>query len=73
MVGPRFQGVKMIPPGVHFLSYQAAGRDGRTTPAVSTFLDLAPGSVVVRRWDPAEEGLQPLADEDEVGMCASAN
>lgn len=66
VVGPRFQGVKMIPPGVHFLSYQATGAEGRVAPAVSTFLLLPPRGVVVRRWDPALEGLAQLPDEDEV-------
>jgi hypothetical protein len=66
VVGPRFKGLKMLPPGVHFLSYQAAGRDGRVSPAVSTFLALKPRDVVVRRWDAAQEGLVALADEDEV-------
>lgn len=35
-VGPRFRGVKMVPPGVHLLSYQAVGRppaDGADTSA----------------------------------------
>jgi hypothetical protein len=68
-VGPRFKGVKLVPPGVHFLSYQATARDGRVSPAVSTFLVLKGGDVAVRRWSPADEGLQPLADDDEVRSC----
>jgi hypothetical protein len=68
VVGPRFKGVKMVPPGVHFLSYQAAGCDGRVSPAVSTFLMLQPHDVVVRRWDAALEGLAPFEDEAEVGL-----
>ncbi|KAI8464490.1 MAG: AAR2-domain-containing protein [Monoraphidium minutum] len=70
VVGPRFKGLKMVPPGVHFLSYQAAGRGGQVSPAVSTFLALGPRQVVVRRWDPALEGLAPLADEDEEARYA---
>lgn len=72
VVGPRFQGVKMVPPGVHFLSCQAVARDGTAAPAVSTFLDVAARGVVLRRWDPAIEGLAPVADEDEVGHAAAA-
>jgi A1 cistron-splicing factor AAR2 len=66
-VGPRFKGVKMVPPGVHMLSYQATDLRGGASPAVSTFLALGPREVVVRRWSPADEGLAPLADEEEVG------
>ena len=65
VVGPRFKGLKMVPPGVHFLSYQATGR-GNMAPAVSTFLVLNSREVVVRRWDAAQEGLAPFTDEDEV-------
>ncbi|GBF99801.1 hypothetical protein Rsub_12554 [Raphidocelis subcapitata] len=70
VVGPRFKGVKMVPPGVHMLSYQAADRAGAASPAVSTFLALGPREVVVRRWSPADEGLVPLPDEDEAARYA---
>lgn len=68
MVGPKFKGVKMVPPGMHFLSYQASGKEGQVSPAVSTFLMLRPREVVVRRWDAAEEALKSLNDEDEVRL-----
>ena len=66
MVGPKFTGVKMIPPGVHFFSYQYLPSSGHSPPAVSMFRHLSPKQVVVQRWDPALEGLAPLADEGEV-------
>lgn len=56
----------MIPPGVHFFSYQALGKDGAVGPPVSTLLDLKSKQVYIRKWDPATEGFVPLADEDEV-------
>lgn len=66
LTGPQFKGIKMLPPGVHFLSFQARStRDGTLSPPVSTFLLLKPKQVFVRRWDPASEGLVEL-DEDEV-------
>ena len=66
--GPLFKGIKMLPPGVHFLSFQArSSRDGTLSPPVSTFLLLQPQQVVVRRWDAASEGLVEL-EEEEVGF-----
>jgi hypothetical protein len=73
LTGPQFKGVKMLPPGVHFLSFQARStRDGTLSPPVSTFLVLKPKQVFVRRWDPASEGLVEL-DKDEVGFCVAGN
>ena len=66
VVGPKFKGVKMLPPGPHLISYNAAGTSGEFAPTVSFFLYLKPGQVVVRRWDAAAEMLVELADEDEV-------
>ena len=68
IVGPKFQGVKMLPPGPHMVSYNAtgAGGGGDFAPTVSFFAHLAAQQVVVRRWDAAEELLLPLQDSDEV-------
>jgi hypothetical protein len=63
----------MLPPGVHFLSYQAratssagAGSSalGQLSPPVSTFAVLRPRGVLVRRWDAASEGLVELEEEE---------
>eukprot|EP00877_Chromochloris_zofingiensis_P000739 jgi/Chrzof1/10666/Cz05g07160.t1 len=64
--GPKFAGIKMLPPGVHLISYQAAGTPGQFAPAVSTFKYLNPKEVVVRMWDQGLEGLVELQDEEEV-------
>jgi len=47
LTGPRFCGVKMLPPGVHLLSYQSAGRDGAFSPPVSTLLHLTARQVAI--------------------------
>ncbi|KAM6054072.1 protein AAR2 homolog [Chlamydotis macqueenii] len=62
-VGPRFRGVKMVPPGLHFL-HCSAGRAGggrETGPRTGFFLSLRPREVRVLRWDPASEALGPAA------------
>jgi hypothetical protein len=61
----------MLPPGVHFLSYQAIAKDGTPGPPVSSLMMLQQQQVVVRRWDPAAEGFAALTDGDEVGCKAS--
>ncbi|XP_051489215.1 protein AAR2 homolog [Apus apus] len=60
-VGPQFRGVKMIPPGLHFL-HCSAGRAGggrETGPRTGLFLSLQRREVRVLRWDAASEALGP--------------
>ena len=75
IVGPNFKGVKMVPPGAHFVSSNAvssqrsaaaAGGSSDVAPTASFFVDVALREVVIRRWDRAEELLMPLEDADEV-------
>lgn len=69
--GPHFKGVKMIPPGAHFIGYSAVSRHGDVAPLTWFFLHLTPAEVVVRQWDSATELLLPLNDRDEVqGLAA---
>ncbi|XP_068023465.1 protein AAR2 homolog [Melanerpes formicivorus] len=62
-VGPRFRGVKMIPPGVHFLHCSAARAGGgrETGPRTGFFLSLQRREVRLLRWDAAREALVPAA------------
>ena len=79
-VGPRFKGVKMLPPGPHLVSYNSSSGNGSDfAPTIAFYAHLAPRQVLVRRWDAAEEMLLPLQDPDEVpaslrvhGRCNSA-
>jgi hypothetical protein len=67
MSGESFKGVKMIPPGVHFVSYRAASAQGDVSPASAFFTSIQGRGVLVRRWDKREESLDALSDADEVG------
>jgi AAR2 protein len=67
VVAGGFKGFKMVPPGPHFLSYNAASRSGDFAPTIAQLLHLAGRQVVVRRWSLQQEMLLPLSDEDEVG------
>jgi hypothetical protein len=76
VVGDKFKGVKMLPPGPHFLSWNSVARHGDGgdfAPTIGHFWHLSPRQVVVQRWEPQEELLLPIQDADEVrnrsGLC----
>lgn len=57
-VGPLFKGVKMIPPGIHFVYYSARNKQtDEIGPRTGTFIDFKQKSVVVRKWNPIAEEL----------------
>lgn len=63
-VGPRFMGVKLVPPGLHYIYSSGSGEDvgvGRT----GFFLLMEAKQVMVFRWDPLNEELTMLDDKDE--------
>ena len=63
-VGPRFRGVKRVPPGVHYCFHAGvAGGGGRQTGCRSgVFLEVGHGDVVVRRFNPLTEELDAAVD-----------
>ncbi|KAK2643977.1 hypothetical protein Ddye_019172 [Dipteronia dyeriana] len=66
-VGPAFKGIKMIPPGVHFVFYSSSSRDGKEfSPITGFFIDAGPSEVIVRKWDQQEERLVKVSEEEEV-------
>lgn len=65
-VGPVFKGIKMIPPGVHFIFYSSSNRDGKEfSPIIGFFIQTSPSEVVVRKWNPQEERLIKVPEEEE--------
>ncbi len=67
-LGPRFRGVKMIPPGLHFLHYCSASANeacGDVGPKMGLFLSLKPREVLVAHWNPREEDLEFSRDPEE--------
>ncbi|KAL8528930.1 hypothetical protein ACS0TY_006413 [Phlomoides rotata] len=64
--GPNFKGLKMIPPGIHFIYYSSSNRDGREfSPIVGFFINANPSQIIVRIWDQKEERLVRLSEEEE--------
>ncbi|XP_064651930.1 protein AAR2 homolog [Lineus longissimus] len=54
-VGPKFKGVKMIPPGLHFIYYSATNSDHQAAPRSGFFYNFKAKEVLVKRWDRAAE------------------
>ncbi|KAJ8257866.1 hypothetical protein GJAV_G00190590 [Gymnothorax javanicus] len=67
VVGPRFRGVKMIPPGLHFLHYNAVDkrRGVEMSPKIGLFLHLHPREVRLAKWNQEEEDLDFSASQDQ--------
>ncbi|XP_047237634.1 protein AAR2 homolog isoform X2 [Girardinichthys multiradiatus] len=67
-VGPRFRGVKMIPPGLHFLHFCSANSPscgGEIGPKSGLFLTLKPREILLAHWDPKEEDLDFSASKND--------
>lgn len=64
-VGPRFRGVKMIPPGFHYVFYSAVSSEGQAAPRISFCHVFERQEVVVKRWSPVEEDLIDEVVDDE--------
>ena len=49
-IGPRFQGVKLIPPGVHYIYYGLGDGDSAGSSRSGFFAYLKPREVLVRKY-----------------------
>ncbi|KAK5650488.1 hypothetical protein RI129_001517 [Pyrocoelia pectoralis] len=49
--GENFRGVKMIPPGIHFIHYSALNKYGDILPKVGFFYNFRKSEFVVKKWD----------------------
>ncbi|VDM38564.1 unnamed protein product [Toxocara canis] len=60
-VGPKFSGLKMIPPGVHFIFFSV-----KTAPRIGFFHYFKEKEIVVRKWDHLKEDMltEPTTAEE---------
>lgn len=58
--GEKFKGVKMIPPGIHFVYYSATNKHGDVAPRVGFMHDFKRSEFVVKKWDSESEGISPV-------------
>lgn len=63
-VGPKFMGVKLIPPGLHFIYCSGSAEEVGATRS-GFFLYMRPKDIAVLRWDPETEELVKLENQDE--------
>lgn len=64
-VGPKFKGVKMIPPGIHFIYFSAVSKEGSAAPRIGFFHEFKEHEVLVKRYDPQTEDIQMQEIPDE--------
>lgn len=55
-IAENFRGLKMIPPGVHFIHYSAVSKDGSTAPRTGFFHYFKKGEIIIKKWDNSDEG-----------------
>lgn len=65
-VGPQFMGVKLIPPGLHYVYCSASAAEDIGICRSGFFLHMKPKDVAVFRWDPENEELIRPENEESV-------
>lgn len=63
--GPNFKGVKMIPPGWHFVYYSAANKNGDVGSRNGFFYNFKKKEVVAKKWNPKSESIEENAFDDD--------
>ncbi|XP_059886842.1 protein AAR2 homolog isoform X2 [Delphinus delphis] len=74
-VGPKFRGVKMIPPGIHFLHYSSVDKANprEVGPRMGFFLSLQQRGLKVLRWDAVQEEVDLSPAPEAVVEAMRAN
>ncbi|CAH1175568.1 unnamed protein product [Phaedon cochleariae] len=68
--GDKFRGVKMVPPGIHFIFFSAVSNAGDISPRTGFFKYFRKSEVVVRKWDIKNECIskEVVSEEDIIGL-----
>ncbi|KAG8041908.1 hypothetical protein G9C98_007212 [Cotesia typhae] len=64
--GSNFKGIKMIPPGLHFIHYSAKDEFNESAPRVGFFHIFKEQDFLVKRWDNKETDMSSQPIEEEV-------
>lgn len=67
--GEKFRGVKMIPPGLHYIYYNAINSDGDVAPRVGFVHNFKKSEFVVKKWDSAIEDISTTEVSEEEISC----
>lgn len=66
-VGDKFKGVKMIPPGLHFIYINATNDHNDYAPRIGFMHNFKPAEVLVKKWDTENEDIsEEVVSEEEV-------
>lgn len=65
VVGQNFKGIKMIPPGIHFVHYSAANELGELAPRIGFFHDFQQSEFLVKKWDRKKEDISSESVPEE--------
>ncbi|XP_020584218.1 protein AAR2 homolog [Phalaenopsis equestris] len=66
-VGPNFKGIKMLPPGPHFIYYCSSSKEGHEfSPTIGFFLTIHSFEIIVRKWCQREEQLIKVSEEEVI-------
>lgn len=66
-VGEKFRGLKMIPPGLHFIYYNAVDKDNSIQFRSGFFHDFKGGEILVKKWDKDLENInQEVVPDAEI-------
>ncbi|KAI7871351.1 A1 cistron-splicing factor [Spinellus fusiger] len=63
-IGPLFKGIKMIPPGLHFIYFSATSKEGLQGVRTGFFKYFESKEVAVREWNPHIEDLREERELD---------
>merc|ERR550539_2231229 len=69
--GPNFKGIKMIPPGVHFVYWSAVSKEGQTAPRSGFFHNFRTKEVLVKKYNPEQETFEDVHDEETIHRLRS--
>lgn len=65
--GEKFRGVKMIPPGIHYIFFSSVSNIGDVAPRIGFFKTFRKSEVLVKKWDKRSECISnEEVPEDEV-------
>ncbi|KAH1021951.1 hypothetical protein HUJ04_011433 [Dendroctonus ponderosae] len=68
--GEKFRGVKMIPPGLHYVFYSSVSNTGDVAPRCGFFHNFKKGELLVKKWSKLHEGVSSeiISEAEVVGL-----
>nr|CAG4647292.1 EOG090X0AVR [Megafenestra aurita] len=63
--GEKFKGIKMIPPGIHYIYYSSIDKHGCVAPRAGFFYNFQKKDIVVLKWNAETEEILDLCTDSE--------